>query len=170
MLYFSGQNIDFKRKLPISICLPWAVKWCDKLSPGYDMHHSKYVSQSVSSVVVAFSVVQWLHARVPPRTSHAHARLWSTGKRLALLGFQAPSILSGTMRKKKDFKIFTFLHAWILCISGFIQDWGISSATALEIPQSCAKPLIYIFIVLGKWGLPCPFPYLYQLKFFYRSP
>ena len=33
-------------------------------------------------------------------------------------------------------------------LDGFVQDRGISSASALEIPQSCTKPLICISIFI----------------------
>ena len=35
-----------------------------------------------------------------------------------------------------------FMHCTIQNIDGLVQDWGISIANAMEIPQSCTKPLI----------------------------
>ena len=48
--------------------------------------------------------------------------------------------------------LLLFYHHWY--IDGFVQDCIISSALAMEIVQSCTKPLIYVAFSnnIGFWG------------------
>ena len=65
----------------------------------------------------------------------------------------------------------TIMASAALYIDGFVQDWSISSALAMEILQSCTKPSIYTYTMAlpgctycwvlyhGRWGwLACSCP------------
>ena len=56
------------------------------------------------------------------------------------------------LRNRLDFLHRISFH-YVYHVDGLVQDWGNSSAFALELPQSCNKPLIcaLLYFVVFDW-------------------